>query len=219
LILNSARRILAAAPQPRGRAHRKVRKLPPALAGQGEPLMTKSLHRVLFVAAGIAAASLFAGAAQAGTSVEGEGIAVGGGVKKVFDFEAEQLSAVTLAAEGHVFLAQFDSTGAFGNFVIKGKVVCLRVAGNHAIVGLIIKKGQGTAATHVGEAFYLLMNDNHALHVPDLFDNSGYTGTATANCTIDGAPAGVVTKGAIRIETDADNNDDHHDNNNGSHDD
>jgi hypothetical protein len=179
--------------------------------------MTKSLHRTLCIAAVLAAASLAAGTAQAGTSAEGQGIAEGSGVKKVFDFEAEQVNAVTLAAKGEVFLQQFDPTLVFGDFVIKGKVKCLRVAGNHAVIGLIIKKGRGTAAGHEGEAFYLFMNDNAALHVPDTFDNSGYTGTNVVNCAADGGTGGVVTKGDIKIEIDGDNDDDHDDDHNGEH--
>jgi hypothetical protein len=142
---------------------------------------------------------------------KGLGISQGKGTTKFFSFEAEQQSPVTLRAGGHAELVQRDATGAFGDFALAGKVACLRVVGNHAIVGLIIKRASGTAAAHKGEAFYLTMNDNKALAIPDLFDNSGFTNTPVADCTYEQAPVDLVTKGDIKVGVDDDGDDDHED--------
>jgi hypothetical protein len=164
------------------------------------------LHRTLLIAAGLASAALFSGNAIADckddVSVKGHGTAVGSGVTKHFNFEAKQRSSITLAAKGEAHVEQIDPTGVFGDFNIKGSVVCVRVLANHAVIGLVIRKGTGTAAGHEGEAFYLFVNDNEAMNAPDMFDNSGYTGITTTDCNIDGAPGQVVTKGDIRIDDD-----------------
>jgi hypothetical protein len=167
----------------------------------------------LLVAVAAATAAFATGNVQAddsGAFAKGLGISEGKGTTKFFHFNAEQHSPVTLRASGHAELVQRDPTGLFGDFSLAGKVVCLRVAGSHAIVGLIIKKGAGTAATHKGEAFYLTMNDNKALGVPDLFDNSGFTGMPVANCNYEQAPVDVVTKGDIRVGVN-DDDEDHED--------
>ena len=61
------------------------------------------LHRTLLIAAGLATATLFAGAARADcsddVSVKGHGTAAGSGVTKHFNFEAKQRSSITLAAK------------------------------------------------------------------------------------------------------------------------
>jgi hypothetical protein len=173
----------------------------------------RNTHRKLLVAVAAATAALAAGGVHADDSeafAKGLGISQGKGTTKFFHFNAEQRSAVTLRASGEAELVQRDPTGLFGDFALAGKVVCLRVAGNHAIVGLIIKRGSGTAATHKGEAFYLTMNDDKALAVPDLFDNSGFTGTPVADCHYEQAPVDVVTKGDIKVgvHDDGDDGDD-----------
>jgi hypothetical protein len=175
--------------------------------------MTNNLKkRVVAIAAATAAfATGYVHADDAGAFAKGLGISQGKGTTKYFHFNAEQHSPVTLRASGDVELVQRDPSGLFGDFALVGKVVCLRVAGSHAIVGLIIKRGTGTAAPHKGEAFYLTVNDNRALAAPDLFDNSGYTGMPVANCAYEQVPVDVVTKGDIKVgvnDDDEDENDD-----------
>jgi hypothetical protein len=159
-------------------------------------------HRRLFLAAvGSALALGLAAAATADTTgafAVGGGFAFGSGVTKHFAFAAHQTSSATLTASGYVVEEQRDPTGAFGDFRLQGPVQCVRVAGNHAIIGLTIEKGSGTAATHVGEAFYLVADDNGS--APDTFDNSGYTSTTTADCNFDGGTGGVVTHGNILVQ-------------------
>jgi hypothetical protein len=129
----------------------------------------------------------------------GLGKAVGSGVTKHFAFAAQQRSSVTLAANGYAAVVQDDPTGVFGDFALAGPVVCLRVVGSHAVIGITIQRSSGTAAGREGEAFYLIADDGGPTHTPDLFDNSGFTGTTTADCNHDQGPAGVVVQGDIRV--------------------
>jgi hypothetical protein len=139
-----------------------------------------------------------AAADSTGTFAVGGGFAVGSGVTKHFAFSAHQTSSTTLAASGYAVEQQIDPTGAFGDFRLQGPVQCVRVVGNHAIIGLTIEKGSGTAVGHVGEAFYLVADDGGGV-TPDTFDNSGYTGTTTVDCNFDGTTNGVVTQGNILV--------------------
>jgi hypothetical protein len=162
--------------------------------------MFKRHPRLFLAVVGSVAALGLAAAAAADTTgafAVGGGFAFGSGVTKHFAFAAHQTSSATLDASGYVVEEQSDPTGVFGDFRLQGPVQCVRVSGNHAVIGLTIEKGSGTAATHVGEAFYILVDDNG--DVPDMFDNSGYTSTTAADCNFDGGIFGVVTHGNILV--------------------
>lgn len=141
-----------------------------------------------------------AGAGPTKRFAVGGGTAVGQGVTKHFAFSAHQRSAVTLDASGYVVEVQDDPTGVFGDFRLQGPVQCVRVVGDHAIIGMTIDKGSGTAAGHEGEAFYLTVDDGDTTSTPDRFDNSGYTGTTTADCNYEQATVGVVVQGNIQVK-------------------
>jgi hypothetical protein len=147
------------------------------------------------VALGIATA---AAASTTGAFAVGGGTSVGVGVTKHFAFAAHQTSATTLDANGYVVEEQNDPTLVFGDFRLQGPVQCLRVVGNHAVIGLTIAKGSGTAASHEGEAFYLVVQDNGNT-APDLFTNSGFTSTTIVDCNYDSGFNGVVTRGQILV--------------------
>ena len=161
-------------------------------------------RKALFLASiALAAATNLAAAPDTSkAAVHGEGTSFSGGVTKYFEFNAVQKSEVSLLAHGGVWVAQVDSSGAFGDFEIAGKVKCLKLNGNSAVIGLIITAGGGTAATHVGEAFYLVAQDNAALLIPDGFDNSGYTGTSATDCNLVAGFVSNVIEGDIRVRQD-----------------
>lgn len=153
----------------------------------------------LALTAAALATSVAAGAASSKSFAVGGGTAVGSSVTKHFAFAAHQRSATTLDASGYVVLTQDDPTAVFGDFRLQGSVQCVRVVGDHAVIGITIQKGSGTAAGHEGEAFYIVVDDGEATSTPDRFDNSGYTGNATANCTYDQATGQVVVRGNILV--------------------
>ena len=166
--------------------------------------MTKRRSSVLAVA--LATLVLAPAAAWANgdprDSAWGLGTATSPGITKYFEFAAVQTNPATLAARGEAVLIQNDTTGLYGNFALAGRVVCLDVVGNYATIGLIIGRGNGTAAGHAGEAFYVFVQDNSVLHIHDRLDNSGYTGTSVADCSIVGGLGQEVTKGNIVVDDD-----------------
>jgi hypothetical protein len=165
--------------------------------------MFQNKCKALLVAAlAIAAGSAVAARDDSKAAVHGDGTAAGSGVLVHFEFNAVQKHSATLLSHGGVALIQDDPTGAFGNFEIAGKVKCMKLTGDVAVVGLIITSGSGTAAGHVGEAFYVVASDNAALGVPDGYSNSGYTGTSTVDCNFSVAPFSNVIDGDIRVRQD-----------------
>ena len=95
----------------------------------------------------------------------------------------------------------------FGNFKLQGPVTCVTVSGTVATIGIKIVKGDGTAATHVGEQFYLYVQGNNPGSpgvVPNSFDNSGYTGQAPSSvCPSASATGEPVAKGNIEVSSGA----------------
>lgn len=61
-------------------------------------------------------------------------------------------------------------------FTLEGPVTCLTVIGNHATIGIQIKKATGAAEPHIGGGFFLDVEDHGEPSglTPDLFSNSGF---------------------------------------------
>jgi hypothetical protein len=162
-------------------------------------------RRIALVAALVPVSlALAGGAAGSGgggshASAIGVGRAQDTGTTKHFAFAAFQQSSVTLAATGYAALTQDDPTNVFGDFRLHGPVKCLRVTGNYALIGITIQGGTGTAATHVGETFYIAAVDGKATNTPDLMGNSGYAGMSPPDCTVPVGTSGVVDRGDVVV--------------------
>ena len=111
-------------------------------------------------------------------SVSGSGESFQPGFQKYFTFSATQTSSKTLAAKGKAKVRQNDN-----DFSFRARVTCLRIEGNQAVIGLLILKGDGSAASQAGNAIRLFVTDGKPTNDPDRFDNSGYE-AAPANCSL-----------------------------------
>ena len=134
-----------------------------------------------------------------GRYVFGNGVAASPGISKRFVFFAQRLSPSSNAAGGHVVLIQTESKYRYGNFMIAGPVRCLYIAGNRAVLGITIRIGTGTAATRVGESFYVQVADGR-LAAADGLDNSGYTRRRTHNCYRGTHTGQMVVSGNIVVQ-------------------
>jgi hypothetical protein len=115
--------------------------------------------------------------------VEGHGVSIQQGATKYFSFSARQslLSfASSRPATGFVKIRQFSDV--WGNFSLRGRVTCVGVVGNRAVIGAIILNGDGTAAGQVGKTFRLFLIDGDTTNDADRLDNSGYE-TGVPDCS------------------------------------